>query len=238
MPEQYDLKTNIKIGGEIFESLPNHIRPGWAGLILSRFNPYVKDVPQPVLELYPIIDNQDRWPEAHAQFIKIRDFSLGNKNYQPESYLTLAERVAKITYNASGLLAPFDSDSGHYIASLALKAAEYFNDTRLEEEVKSVILLFKRNKKFCKDLAAAKDFLLYKKIDDILWFDWDPIGINDIAPRDEYQSYIPEVFRLVKAKADKEEIAGTLYRIETGIMGMSGSLDNCLAVSDKLLKTR
>lgn len=236
MPEQYDLKTNIKIGEEIFESLPNHIRPGWAGLILSRFNPYIKDIPEPVLELYPIIDNQDRWPEAHAQFRKIRDFGLGNKNYQPESYLVLAERIAKITSNASGIPAPFDSDSGHYIASLALKAAEYFNDTRLEEEVKSVILLFKRNKKFCKDLAAAKDFLLYKKIDDILWFDWDPIGINDIAPRDEYQSYIPEIFRLVKAKADKEEIARTLYRLETEIMSMNGSFDKCLAVAGKLLQ--
>lgn len=29
---------------------------------------------------------------------------------------------------------------------------------------------------------------LYKAIDEVLWNDWDPIGVNDIAPRDEYQS--------------------------------------------------
>ncbi|RZL14409.1 MAG: hypothetical protein EOO62_05525, partial [Hymenobacter sp.] len=36
-------------------------------------------------------------------------FLLENKNYQPEAYLLLAELVAKVTYNASGQSAPFDS---------------------------------------------------------------------------------------------------------------------------------
>lgn len=184
--EQHDIKTNIEIGKEIFENLPNDIRPGWAGLVLSRFDNYIKDMPTSILELYPIIDNKESWKDASGQFTKIRVFGLENKSYQPDNYLRLAELVAKVTYNASGKPAPFDSDSGHHIASLALKATEYFDDNRLEEEVKSAILLFNRNKKFKDNLTAAKDLLIYKKIDDILWFDWDPIGISDIAPRDEY----------------------------------------------------
>lgn len=236
--QQYDIKTNIKIGEQVFENLPNDIRPGWAGLILSRFDSYIKDIPKPVKELYPIIDSKDRWKEAHEQFTKIRVFGLDNKSYQPETYLRLAELVAKVTYNASGQPAPFDSDSGHHIPSLALKATEYFDDNRLEEEVKSVILLFARNKKFKDNLTAAKDFLLYKKIDDILWYDWDPIGINDIAPRDEYQSYVPEIFGLVKAKASKEEIANQLFKLETENMGMSGTLESCLTIADKILNAR
>jgi hypothetical protein len=40
------------------------------------------------------------------------------------------------------------------------------------------------------------DMELFKRIDDILWFDWDPIGINDDAPRDEYESYTPPIFSL------------------------------------------
>ena len=33
---------------------------------------------------------------------------------------------------------------------------------------------------------------LYKRIDEILWEDWDPIGVNDVEEaRDEYQSYLP-----------------------------------------------
>lgn len=236
--EQYDIKTNIKIGQEIFENIPNDIRPGWAGLVLSRFDHYIKNIPTSISELYPIIDDIDRWKEAHEQFTKIRVFGLENKNYEPENYLRLAELVAKVTYNASGQSAPFDSDSGHYIASLALKATEYFDDNRLEEEVKSVILLFNRNKKFKDNLTAAKDFLIYKKIAEILWFDWDPIGINDLAPRDEYQGYVPEIFGLVKAKAGRQEIANRLHKLETENMGMSGTIENCLTIADKILKAQ
>jgi hypothetical protein len=236
--QQYDIKTNIEIGQQIFENLPNDIRPGWAGLILSRFDNYITNIPISIKELYPIIDTKGLWKEAHGQFNKIRRFLLDNKNYQPEVYLLLAEFVAKVTYNASGQSAPFDSDSGHYIASLALKATEYFDDNRLEEEVTSAILLFSRNKKFKDNLTAAKDFLLYKKIDDILWFDWDPIGINDIAPRDEYQSYVPEIFGLVKAKADRQEIANRLFKLETENMGMGGTLENCLTIAEKILQAK
>ena len=232
---QYDIKINIKIGQSVFENLPNDIRPGWAGLILSQFDNYIKNIPASIKELYAIINNKERWKEAHGQFDKIRRFFLDNKNYQPEAYLILAELISKITYNASGQPAPFDYDSGHYIASTALKAAEHFDGNRLEEEVTSVILLFAGTKKFKNNLTAAKDFLLYKKIDDILWFDWDPIGINDVALRDEYQSYVPEIFELVKAKIDRQEIAKWLLKLETDNMGMSGTLENCLEIADKIL---
>ena len=92
---------------------------------------------------------------------------------------------------------------------------------RLEEEVKSAMLLFSRNKKLKDNFTATGDFLLYKKTDDILWLDWDPIGINDVAPRDEYRGYVPEIFGLVKAKADRQEIANRLRKLETENIGMT-----------------
>lgn len=236
--ETYDIKTDLKIGQQIFENIPNEIRPGWAGLVLSRFDHYIKYLPISVSDLYPIIDDKNRWKEAHEQFTKIRVFGLENKNYKPENYLRLAELVAKVTYNASGQTALFDSDSGHYIASLALISTEHFADNRLEEEVKSAILLFSRNKKFKDNLTAAKDFLLYKKIDDILWFDWNPVGINDDAPRDDYQGYVLEIFGLVKAKADRHEIAKRLHKLETENMGMSVTIENCLTIADKILSDK
>ena len=76
---------------------------------------------------------------------------------------------------------------------------------------------------------------LYDAIDLILWNDWDPIGINDIAPRDEYKSYVPEIFGLVKAKAGRQEIAKRLFKLETDNMGMSGTFENCLRIADKIL---
>jgi len=33
------------------------------------------------------------------------------------------------------------------------------------------------------NLTENKDIKFYPKIDDILWFDWDPLGINDIAEK-------------------------------------------------------
>jgi len=233
--QQNDLRSDIKIGKQIFENIPNDVRPGWSGFILSCFDSYISHIPPSILELYQIIDNKDRWKEAHQQFSKIRVFGLENKNYTPENYLRLAEFVAKVTYNASGQPAPFDNDSGHYIASLALAITAYFGDHRLEQEVKSAILLFIRNKKLRRNLKTAGDFFLYKKINDILWFDWDPINVNDLAPRDEYQCYVPEIFTLVRAKADRLEIAKRLHKFQNELMGIHTTMDNSLIISDKIL---
>ncbi|MDR6735218.1 hypothetical protein [Sphingobacterium sp. 2149] len=232
---QNDLRLDIKIGKQIFENIPNEVRPGWSGFILSRFDTYINQIPLSILELYQIIDNKDRWKEAHQQFSEIRVFGLENKNYTPENYLRLAESVAKVTYNASGEPAPFDKDSGHYIASLALTLTVYFGDHRLEQEVKSAILLLIRNKKLRINLKTAGDFFVYKKINDILWFDWDPIGVNDLAPSDEYQRYVPEIFTLVRAEADRLEIAERLYKLQNELMGISTTIDNSLIISDKIL---
>ena len=231
----HDIKTEIEIGNQIFLNIPNDIRPGWAGLVLSRFDHYIKDIPTSILDLYPIIDSKDRWNKANEHFGKIRVFELENKNYKPKYYLRLAELVAKVTYNASGQLAPFDIDSGHYIASLALKTTEHFDDERLEKEIQSTVLIFNRHRKFKKELETYKDLLLCKKIDDIIWYDWDPLAIKHLAPRDEYQSYVPTIFKLVKAKVDRQVIATRLHKLETGNMGMGGTIENCLTIADKIL---
>ena len=47
---------------------------------------------------------------------------------------------------------------------------------------------------------------LYKEIDEILWNDWDPIGMKfNEGPRDEYESYLPSIFSL-KIKGESIEI--------------------------------
>ncbi len=46
---------------------------------------------------------------------------------------------------------------------------------------------------------------LYKFIDELLWSEWDPIGVNEFEEaRDEYQSYTHQVFGLKINMADKE----------------------------------
>jgi len=80
--------------------------------------------------------------------------------------------------------------------------------------------------------TAPKD--LYTEIDEILWNDWDPIGVNGIAPRNEYQGYTSTIFKLKTSGADKETIAKTLYEIETVTIGVLGNIEHCRQVAFKI----
>ena len=79
---------------------------------------------------------------------------------------------------------------------------------------------------------------LYKSIDEILWNDWDPIGVNDFAPRDEYQSYTPPILSLKINGADTETIAKMLYEIETEIIGVTGNMEQCRQVAGKIFNLK
>jgi hypothetical protein len=50
---------------------------------------------------------------------------------------------------------------------------------------------------------------LYKAIDEILWKDWDPIGVSKMEdwPTDEYQSYVPNTYNMVISNANRTDIA-------------------------------
>ncbi|MDC1161881.1 hypothetical protein OAT18_00410 [Tenacibaculum sp.] len=229
------IKTDINVGQQILDNVPNSVQPEWAGLILSRFDRHIEKVPNEVIDLYEIIKNPERWKDAHEQFTSIRRLNLKNENTEFEIYLCLAECIAKITYNASELPAPFDADSGFYIPRLALKFADTISDEYLSQEVKDTILIFNRNKGIKKNIQSAKDLITYKKIDDILWNDWDPIGINDVAPRDEYSGYVTGLFNLKKEGADRIKIGKRLLELETNSMGIPSNLDECLIVADKII---
>jgi len=58
-----------------------------------------------------------------------------------------------------------------------------------------------------------------KRIHDVLWNDWDPIGVNDYGPDDEYDSYIGGIYRILSGKPTESELIGYLYQIETETMG-------------------
>ena len=77
---------------------------------------------------------------------------------------------------------------------------------------------------------------LYNKIDEILWKDWDPIGINDEEQiRNEYYGYIPQVFSLKIKGSDKNKIANYLFEMETVNMGTNGNKQNCEFVAEKII---
>lgn len=162
--EAFRVKTNVKLGREIFEFIPGNLVPIWAKHILSCFDGYMKQVPDSIKELYANVDQEDSWHEAYKRFCEIREYSLWNLFDQPEEYFQLAENVAKVTYNSSsGSFAVFDKNSGWFIPSLAMKAADYYKNEKLKNELLSAILVFHHNDELVKpatDIQAATDYLL------------------------------------------------------------------------------
>ncbi|MBT6081460.1 MAG: hypothetical protein HOH06_00550 [Polaribacter sp.] len=76
---------------------------------------------------------------------------------------------------------------------------------------------------------------IHRTISEILWIDWDPIGINDLAPRDEYDDYVPEICSLVMRNKSAIEIANRLFQIETDTIGVLGNREHCLKVANKII---
>jgi hypothetical protein len=73
----------------------------------------------------------------------------------------------------------------------------------------------------------GQDLELYRRIDEVLFYLWDPIGVNE-APeaRDEYYSYLPEVFSMVQSNASAKEIAVYLQKIVREAMGLTVSAES------------
>lgn len=86
---------------------------------------------------------------------------------------------------------------------------------------------------------SADQLELYEGIDNILWVDWDPIGISGPDwPRDEYASYLPHVFALAIEDATSSQIAEylyeDLYEVVTERMGLSSAVDQQLGGAEKI----
>ena len=77
---------------------------------------------------------------------------------------------------------------------------------------------------------------LYKRIDEIIHYIWDPIGVSGVPQaRDEYYSYLAEIQSLVLSGCEKSEIANHLTMIEVDRMGMKSTTERNLEVADMLI---
>ena len=80
---------------------------------------------------------------------------------------------------------------------------------------------------------------LYNKIDEILFYEWDPIGISDgDLARDEYHSYLPRVFSLALQNEQPESIAEYLGTVTTESMGMSLTKEHDMNIAKKILEMK
>ncbi len=86
---------------------------------------------------------------------------------------------------------------------------------------------------------SKADEELYRRIDEVLHYVWDPIGVSDCpSARDEYDSYYPVAFSLLKSGADETAIAKHLTNIAVAIMGLRANEAHDLKVARLLLDWR
>jgi len=80
-----------------------------------------------------------------------------------------------------------------------------------------------------------KQQALYQHIDEILFYQWDPIGVSSgNGFRHEYETYIPELFQLILNKCESLIIVDYLTQARKR-MGLSESLDQDLKIAGLLL---
>lgn len=73
-------------------------------------------------------------------------------------------------------------------------------------------------------------------IDEVLWNDWDPIGVNDdLSGRDEYTMYVGDIYELLLSNASVEKIAAHLDEIAEVRMEINRSRMHSIKVAEKLL---
>jgi hypothetical protein len=65
---------------------------------------------------------------------------------------------------------------------------------------------------------------VHHRVDEILHYMWDPIGVSGTPEaRDEYDSYVPGIVKMLLDGAEPKMIEGRLHSIATKSMGLSGS---------------
>ena len=73
-------------------------------------------------------------------------------------------------------------------------------------------------------MSKVKGKELWQAVKEILFREWDPIGINsNPSLSDEYDSYASGIVRLLQAEADEYKIAEHLRSLQRVSMGMSST---------------
>ena len=107
------------LSGEIlYENLRKRHKPLWAVEVLELCKPLVEEITE-IEQLCTVAKDPKRWLEAGEVFSAIRTLALEQDSFETiqSMVFSLAENVAKVIYNASGKLPPYDHDSGYKIVS-------------------------------------------------------------------------------------------------------------------------
>ncbi|SDG32251.1 hypothetical protein [Dyella sp. 333MFSha] len=86
---------------------------------------------------------------------------------------------------------------------------------------------------------SLNDEQLLRRIDEVLHYRWDPLGVSDSPEaRDEYESYVPRTFQLLKATTDGSDVADYLHWLNTEQMGVGANRKHDAEIVDLLMRWR
>jgi hypothetical protein len=83
-----------------------------------------------------------------------------------------------------------------------------------------------------------KSLELYKAVDQILFEEWDPIGVHGASSaRDEYYAYLPRAYQLA-IENNTQGLLDYLFWVEKARMGLRGNQKNCERVVTLILEKK
>jgi len=86
---------------------------------------------------------------------------------------------------------------------------------------------------------SPRQLELYRAIDEVLWREWDPIGVAKFGTeaRDEYQGYLPQVFQFA-LRGDEGGMSEYLTSITTEQMGLAPRPEADRSIAARIMKIR
>lgn len=85
--------------------------------------------------------------------------------------------------------------------------------------------------------SRSRARLFHEAIKRALLKEWDPIGVSEIAEaQDEYDSYVPTIYKMLISQKPRHEIFDYLWWLETEHMGLTGDRQATEKFADRLMK--
>lgn len=77
----------------------------------------------------------------------------------------------------------------------------------------------------------AEDELMHR-VDEVLFYIWDPIGVRDVPEaRAEYRSYVPRILEMLQSDRAADDVADALDQITTEQMGLGSDRKHSLEIA-------
>lgn len=79
--------------------------------------------------------------------------------------------------------------------------------------------------------------VFHEEIKRLLLIEWDPIGVKEIAEaQDEYDSYVPTIYKMLIERKSRHEIFEYLWWLETEHIGLIGDRQATEEFTDRLMQ--